>query len=161
MTRIYGNPGFARRMNGSIVVILFAVLFGFWELWAALHPGPEGPGYGFLFAALFIGGGIYGTNQILTDGKDMVTALDVEESSGQAVVSVWRPFFPKKLESRLDGLTDWRPFSKQARNIRTPMLLADHPGRPRPLQFELGRNIALTDRFRALAPDALAASEKT
>ena len=159
MTRIYGNPGFARRMNGSAVVIAFAVLFGFWEVWAALNPGPDGPGYGFLFAALFIGGGIYGMNQILTDGKDMVTALDVQESTGEAVISVWRPFAPKRIETRLDRLTDWRPYSKQTRNLRTAMLLADHPGHPRPLQFELGRNIAFTDRFRALAPEAIAASE--
>ncbi len=156
MTRIYGNPGFARRMNGSTVVIVLAVLFGFWEVYAALNPGPDGPGYGFLFAALFIGGGIYGMNQILTDGRDMVTALDVEDATGQATISLWRPFAARRIEGSLERLSGWRPYSKQARNVRTPMLLADHPDHPRPLQFELGRSISFTDRFRALAPEATA-----
>jgi len=161
MTRIYANPGFARRMNISSAVTLFAILFGFWELWAALNAGPEGAGYGFLFAALFIGGGIYGMRQILADGADMVTALDVSESSGQATISLWRPFAPKRLEGSLDSLSEWRPYAKVARNFRTPMLLADHPAYPRPLQFEIGRGIALTEQFRALAPEALASLEES
>jgi hypothetical protein len=159
MTRIYANPGFARRMNISSAVTLFAILFGFWELWAALNAGPEGAGYGFLFAALFIGGGIYGMRQILADGADMVTALDVNESSGQATISLWRPFAPKRLEGSLDRLSEWRPYAKMARNLRTPMLLADHPAHPRPLQFEIGRGIVLGAQFRVLAPEALASLE--
>jgi hypothetical protein len=161
MTRIYENRPLARRMNISVVVTIFAILFGFWEAWNAFNAGPEGAGYGFLFAALFIGGGIYGMNQVLTDSRDMVTALDIDEANGHAAISVWRPFGATRIEGPLDRLTEWRPWAKEVRRVRTPVLLADHPGHPRPLQFEVGPGIALTDQFRALAPEALASFERT
>lgn len=160
MTRIYENRNFNRRMNISVAVTAFAVLFGLWELWAALRAGPEGAGYGFLFAALFIGGGIYGFNQIQNDGSHMVTALDVDDASGQAVASVWRPFSPKQVAGPLAEFTEWRPYTKRARSVHIHMLLADHPGYPKPLQFEIGPGVAVDERFRALASEALAAFEK-
>lgn len=157
MTRIYENRNFSRRMNISVAVTLFAVLFGFWELWAAIRAGPEGAGYGFMFAALFIGGGIYGFNQINTEGSHMVTALDLDEATGEAVATVWRPFSPKPVAGPLTAFTEWRPYTKQARSVRVHMLLADHPGYPKPLQFEIGSGVSMHERFRALAPEALAA----
>jgi hypothetical protein len=160
MTRIYENRSLARRMNISSAVTAFAVLFGFWELFAAVRAGPEGAGYGFLFAALFIGGGIYGFNQIFSEASDMVTALDLDEAAGRATISIWRPFAPKRIEGTLDSLTEWRPYSKMARNVRTPMLLADHPGHLRPLQFEIGPGVMMSERFRAFDPEALATFEQ-
>jgi hypothetical protein len=155
MTRIYENRAFARRMNISAGVTLVAIIFGFWELWAAFRPGPEGAGYGFLFAALFIGGGIYGTNQVLSEGKDMVVSLDADETGANGTISIWKPFGSKRIEGRLDRLSEWRPYARQVRGMRTPMLLVDHPAHPRPLQFEVGSGIALSDRFKALAGEAL------
>ena len=61
-------------MNVSTVVIVVVIVFGFWELWSALNPGPGGAGYGFLFAALFIGGGLYGLRQMQTDFADTVVS---------------------------------------------------------------------------------------
>lgn len=161
MTRIYGNPRLARRMNGSFVVVIGAVLFGFWELWSAANAGAEAGSTGYLFAAFFIGGGIYGARQILTGYTDMVISLDVDRATGDATLAVWRPFVAKRIVGPLDRLSGWRPYAKQVqRNLRTSMLLADHPGHPRPLEFELGSGIVFNEDFRALARDADAAFER-
>jgi hypothetical protein len=162
MTRIYRNVAFARRMTITTVVIVVVIVFGFWELWAALNPGPGGAGYGFLFAALFIFGGLYGLRQMQTDFADTVVSVDADEKGGAARITVWRPFLPKRLAGPLDQLRNWRYEVKTPRpSMRVPMILADHPGHPRPLRFELGKGIEIGSRFRALAPDAFAAFEQS
>jgi hypothetical protein len=160
--RIYSNRAFLRRMNASAAVVVIAFLFGFWELWTvtqAEKAGEAGTGYGLIFAALFIGGGFYAMRQLLADYSDVVVAIDAGEAQS-AVISVWRPFVSKRIVGPLDRLTNWRFEMKTERNITTPMLLADHPNHPKPLQLELGKGIAISDELRALAPDAVAAFEK-
>ena len=44
--------------------------------------------------------------------------------------------------------------------MRAPMILADHPGHPRPLRFELGKGTEIGEQLRALAPEAFAAFEQ-
>ena len=161
MKRIYANPAFARRMNISAAVVAFAFIFGLWELWAALRPGSEGGSYGLLFAALFIGGSVYAMRQMLTDYADIVTALDADRPANRTAISVWRPFGPKRIEGDLDRLGNWRFETQKPRgDARIATILADHPGHPRPLRFEVGRGLPISDDLRALAPDAVAAYER-
>lgn len=162
MKRIYSNRASLWRLNISAAVVVIAFLFGFWELWnvtQAGKAGEAGTGYGLIFAALFIGGGIYAMRQMLVDNADTVVAIEADEA-GRSVIRVWRPFVSKRIAGPLDRLTNWRFDTKTERNITTPMLLADHPDRPKPLQLELGKRIAVSDELRALAPDAVAAFER-
>lgn len=160
MTSIYANNAFSRRMNASSVMIVVAILFGFWELWRALNPGPDGAGYGYLFAALFIGGGVYAIRQIRNDYSDNVVRLDGDGSSGRGVVTIWQPFMSKRIDGPLDRLTNWRFHEEEQKgNVRLPMLLAEHPDHPQPLKFELGGKIAISEELRALAPEAVSTFE--
>ena len=155
MTRIYENRPFARRMTGSSLVVVAAILFGLWELYAAVRAAQDS-GYGSLFAALFIGGGIYAM-WILRDYGDTVVSL--ETGTVGALISVWRPFRSQRIAAPLDRLGNWRFEMKEIGRARIPMLLADHRDYPRPLRFELGPGIPITQAFRALAPDAIASFE--
>jgi hypothetical protein len=157
MKRIYENTGFARRMNVSAVVVVIAFVMGAWELVMALRA--DDPGSGFLFAALFIGGGIYAGRQILSEHANNVVAFDADMASGQASISIWRPFSAKTIAGPLDRLTDWQFQTKGAR-VKTPILTAHHPDHPRPLEFELRPGLAVGEELRALAPDAVAAFER-
>ncbi len=158
MARIYSNRGLAVRMNISSVVVAGSFLLGAFELWRLAQAGPEGAGNGYLFAALFLGGGVYAARQVIFGNIDAVVALDVE--GGEAAIAVWRPFTSKQIVGPLEKLSDWRPYGKQVRrNVRTPMLLVDHPDYPRPLEFEIGPGIELSDEFKALAGEASAAFE--
>ena len=161
METIYVNTGFLRRMNLSAGVVVAAFLFGFWELWSAMNPGPTGPGYGFLFAALFIGGGIYAMRQLLVDHAGTVVRLDVDKAANAVVLYLWRPFRSQQVKAGLEGLSDWRFENRTVRaNVQVPTLVADHPDVPQPLHFELGKGVELSKELRALAPDAVATSEK-
>jgi hypothetical protein len=157
MKRIYENPGFARRMNVSAVVVVIAFAMGAWELVMALRA--DNPGSGFLFAALFIGGGIYAGRQILSDHANNVVALDADMATRQASISIWRPFSAKKIPGPLDRLTDWQ-FQRKGARVKTPILTAHHPDHPRPLEFELRPGAPVGEELRALAPDAVAAFER-
>ena len=157
MKRIYDNSAFVRRMNISAVVVVVALLMGAWELLMALRA--EDPGSGFLFAALFIGGGIYAGRQILSDYANNVVALDVDAENAQASISIWRPFSAKRITGPLGRLTDWQ-FQTRGGRVKTPILTAHHPDHPRPLEFELGPGSPLSEELRALAPEAVAAFER-
>jgi hypothetical protein len=159
-TRIYANRGLARRTNGSLVVVIIAFVFGFFEIWRAMHVGPEEPGSGYLFAILFLGGGVYAGRQLLSGTIDAVVWLDLD-ASRQATVALWRPFTTKRIAGPVDRLTGWRPYAKEVRrNMKQPMVLADHPDYPRPLEFEIGPGVVLGEEFRALAGAAVASLEK-
>ena len=157
MKRIYDNTSFVRRMNVSAVVVIVAFLMGAWELVMALRA--EDPGSGFLFAALFIGGGIYGGRQILSDHANNVVALDADPANGQASISIWRPFSARKISGPLDRLTDWQ-FQRKGTRVKLPILTAHHPDHPRPLEFELRTGSQISPELRALAPEAVAAFER-
>lgn len=160
MTRIYANPGYAWRMHGSTVVVVLALVMGLWEVWRAAQAGPEGAGSGWLFALLFLGGGAYALRQMYSDYCDTVVRIE-HDGSGEGTVTLWRPFLPKRITGRLDRLSDWRFEQKTLKaNLRVPMLLADHPEHPRPLQLELGKGITISDGLRRMAPEAVAAFEQ-
>jgi hypothetical protein len=160
MKRIYANQGFARRMNISTAIALVAIVMGVWELWRALQAGPEGPGSGFLFAALFLGGGAYALRQMFVEYGDRVVALDAV-AGGASVITVWRPLASVRISGPLAALSDWRFEMRTARSQHdTSVLLADHPQHPRPLKFELVRGVPISDEFRALAPEAVETFER-
>ena len=75
---------------------------------------------------------------------------------------MWKPFGATRIAGPLERFSDFRPYGKQVRrNVRTPMVLADHPDHPRPLEFELGPGIVFGEEFRRLAGEALTALEST
>jgi hypothetical protein len=156
MKRIYENTGFTRRMNVSAVVVVIAFVMGAFELVMALRA--DDPGSGFLFAALFIGGGVYAGRQVLADHANNVVALDADMTSRQASISIWRPFSSKKIDGPIDRLTDWQ-FQRKGTRVKLPILTAHHPDHPQPLEFELRTGAAVSDELRALAPEAVAAFE--
>ena len=162
MIRIYGNPGLSKRMTFSTIVIVLVILFGFYELYSAMRAAPGEAGFGFLFAAAFILGGLYGLRQLNSDYADMVISVDADGRAGPAKIVVWRPFASKTLDGPLERLTNWRFEVKQPRpNLRIPTVLADHPDHTRPLRFEVGQGIAISEPFRDLAPEAFAAFGKS
>jgi hypothetical protein len=157
--RIYANPWLARRANGSLVVIAIAFVLGAVELWFAARAGPEGTGNGFLFAALFVGGGAYGLRQVLGANRDAVISLDLDGDI--ATVAMWKPFGARRIVGPVAQLTEWRPYAKPVRrNLNQPMLLADHPEHPRPLEFELGQGILIGEALRKLAGEALGQGQR-
>jgi hypothetical protein len=157
MKRIYENTGFARRMNVSAVVVVIAFVMGAWELVMALRA--DDPGSGFLFAALFVGGGVYAGRQILSDFANNVVTFDADMATREASISIWRPFSAKKILGPLDRLSDWQ-FQRKGTRVKTPILTAHHPDHPQPLEFELRPNSPVGEELRALAPEAVAAFER-
>lgn len=155
--RIYANPWASRRANGSLVVIAISFVLGAVEIWWAVNAGPEGAGNGYLFAALFLGGGAYGLRQVLGANRDTVISLDLD--GDVATVAIWKPFGARKIVGSVARLTEWRPYAKPVRrNLSQPMLLVDHPEHPRPLEFELGQGILVGEGLRTLAGEALSGS---
>jgi hypothetical protein len=148
----------ARRMNISLIVIAIAVLFGCYELWSAFRAESDASG-SYLFALLFFGGAAYAARQLLDSVADSVMTLDVNDASREAVVSFWRPFGSRKIGGSLDRLSDWQ-FQMKGPRSPAPMLTAHHPAHPRPLEFELRKEIPITEGLRALAPEAVAAFER-
>jgi hypothetical protein len=157
MTRIYQNRPFARRMMLSTVVVVGAILFGFWELYSAFQ-SPEDSGYGPLFGMFFVGGGAYGLWQLHSQYADQVVSLDME--GDRATVVVWRPFVSRVIATPADQFRNWRYEMMKVANNSLPMVLANHADHPRPLRFEVGSGIAISDGFRALAEQAVAAFER-
>lgn len=159
MTRIYQNRALATRMNLSCAVIVFAVLFGFWELYTATRGGP-GAGTNVLFGFLFIAGALYAAKQTRDTSFDSVASLDADVATREAKVAIWRPFSTKMLAGPLDRLTDWQ-FQMKGGRVKTPILTAHHPDYPRPLEFELSKSTTpLSNELKTLAPDAAAAFER-
>ena len=158
MKRLYENPGYTTRMNASCVVVIVAALFGLWELWSAWRAGGS-DGTNYLFAALFIGGGIYAGRQLLETSANTVVALDADPATRRATVTLWKPFSSTTISGSLDDFTDWQ-FQLRPGRVRTPMLTAHHPAHPRPLEFELKPGGAVAEELRGLAPEAVAAFER-
>jgi hypothetical protein len=157
MKRIYENTAFSRRMNISAVVVVIAFVMGAFELVMALRA--DDPGSGFLFAALFIGGGIYAGRQVFSDYANNVVAFDADMGTRQATISIWRPFSAKTINGPVDRLSDWQ-FQRKGTRVKLPILTAHHPDHPQPLEFELRTGAAVNPELRELAPEAVAAFER-
>jgi hypothetical protein len=88
MTRIYENPGLARRNNISAAVLVVVIIYGIFELWMAFSSS-TGDSTGAMFGVLFVGGGLYGAKTIWDECRDLVVAFDADPASGRSP-STWR-----------------------------------------------------------------------
>jgi hypothetical protein len=159
MTRIYENPGYARRTNISVVVLIAVVIYGVWELLTAFGGGGSDPTAA-MFGVLFVGGGIYGAHVLWTEGRDLVLALDVDPAGDRVAVTLWRPFRNLVLEAATDRLTGWRHWVKVGkRNLRTHFVIFNFEGYPRALQVELTSG-EMPAGFRRIAPSVVADFEE-
>lgn len=168
MTRLYENKGYWWRQTISMGVVVVVAIYGVWELWSATFTPATQTGMGqlfgigddrFLFGIAFVGGGVYALWQLINDAADTVVTFDVDDATGQSVVSLWRPFWTERLKVEVGRIRDWRFHVKVGnRNARTFLIYADHPGYPRPLQFDLRR--ADVEGLRKVAPDAVAEYEQ-
>ena len=151
MTRIYENPGFARRNNISVVVLVVVVIYGFYELWNAFGDGSQDTTAA-MFGVLFVGGGIYGAYTIWTEARDQVIALDADPNTGRAAITLWRPFKNMVIDLPIDRLTGWRHWVKVGkRNMRTHFVVFNAEGYPQPLYVELTKG-EMPEGFRDLSP---------
>ena len=151
MTRIYENPGFAKRNNISVVVLVAVVIYGIFELYTAFFTGSQDQ-MAAMFGVLFLGGGLYGAYTIWSEARDTVMTLDVDEASQQARIVLWRPFGTYVVESPIDRLTDWRHWVKVGkRSMQTHYVIFRAEGYPHPLHVELTKG-ELPEGFRQLSP---------
>ena len=168
MTRVYENRGYWWRQTISAVLVIVVAIYGLWELWsAASAPGTTtaiGQMFGigddrYLFGIVFVGGGAIALYQLIRDATDLVASFDRDEATGVSIVALWRPFWTEKLTADLSRIHDWRFHVKIGqRNARTPLIYADHPDYPRPLQFDLRK--ADREGLRKIAPEAVADYER-
>jgi hypothetical protein len=169
MTRVFDNRGYWWRQTISLVVVVVVIIYGCWEIyWAtfstAEYHSPMGQLLGigddrYLFGVLFFGGGLYAGWQLIEDSRDSVATFDLDVKTGATVATLWRPTGTVKLTADLAAIGNWRLYVKLGkRNSRTFYIYADHPGHPRPLQFDLRRNDA--EGLRKVAPEAVAEYER-
>lgn len=151
MTRIYENPGFAKRNNISVVVLVAVVIYGFFELYTAFLTDSQ-DSMAAMFGILFLGGGAYGAYTIWTESRDQVIAIDLDEAAGRAAITLWRPFRNMVVEAPIDRLTGWRHWVKVGkRNMRTHYVIFSAEGYPQPLSVELTKG-EMPEGFRKLSP---------
>jgi hypothetical protein len=154
MTRILNNPGVAKRSNFSVVVLVAVFIYGIWELWRAATIG--GDPLALVFGVLFIGGAVYGLRTTLGETRDLVTAFDADMTSGNATMTLWRPFRTMRIDTTLDRMTGWRLWVETgSRGQRTYFLLVREPAHQRTLRLELTRGMTIPDDLRRLAPEAI------
>ena len=131
----------------------------FWELWRAATVTGDMSGY--LFGIAFIGGALYGLRVTLAEARDLVVALDADPASGQAAMSLWRPFRMKRIETGLDRLTGWRHWLQtNTRGQRTHYLIVQEPSHDGALRLELHPGQPIMDELRKIAPEAIADFER-
>ncbi len=151
MTRIYEHPGFAKRNNISVVVLVAVLIYGCFELYNAFFTGSEDQ-MAAMFGVLFVGGAIYGAWTIWSEARDTVMFLDLDEATQRVVITLWRPFGKQVVEAPLSSLGDWRHWVKVGkRNVRTQFIIFRADGYPSPLNVELIKG-ELPEGFRLLSP---------
>lgn len=151
MTRIYENPGFAKRNNISVVVLVAVTIYGIFELYTAFFTGSQDQ-MAAMFGVLFVGGGIYGAYTIWSEARDTVMSLDLDPATERAKITLWRPFSTHVIEAPTDQLTEWRHWVKVGkRNMQTHYVIFRAPGYPHPLHVELTKG-ELPEGFRQVSP---------
>ena len=151
MKRIYQNAGVARRANMSLVIFSGIFAYGLLDLWMAVTMGSISNA---IFGILFILGAFYGAYTALGEARDTVLSIDADET-GAAVLTVWAPFVPRKVETRLERLTGWRHwvYLVGARKKRH-FLFVREESIPRLLRLELVPGKPLTHELRNVALEA-------
>ncbi len=154
MTRIYEYPGFAKRNNISVIVLVAVFVYGFFELYTAFFAGGQDQ-MAAMFGVLFVGGAVYGAYTIWSEARDTVMALDLDPATGMTKITLWRPFGTHVLDVPSSQLTGWRHWVKVGkRNVQTHYVIFNAPGHPRPLHVELTKG-DLPEGFRQLSPAAV------
>jgi hypothetical protein len=154
MTRILDNRGMATRSNVSLAILTAVLIYGVWEIWHAATVSNDPTAY--LFGIAFIGGSIYGLNTTLKETRDLVIALDADPATRAAVLTLWRPFHMKRIETSLDKLTGWRLWVEvTARGLKTFHLLAREPSYDGTLRFTLQRGMEIPEVLREVAREAI------
>jgi len=159
MSRIYEDRGAARRLDIYMIILGLVFLAGCRELWEALAVDPADFS-GLAFGAVFVGGAVYGVYQTFNDGRDLVTAFDVDFDTGNARVTMWQPFRRPVMEAPLSEFANWRFWVKVTGALRRYQLFAELRGYPRKLVFELNPSKPL-DGLRRIAPAAIADFENS
>jgi hypothetical protein len=156
MTRLYENPGFWRRSLLSVGFLAVAIGWGVWEFWSAAHAPAEAATTGYMFGAVFFFGGLYALYQLTQDWRDLVSTLDLDETTGTMIATVWLLHRPLKLTAAKGELRNWRSYVKVGkRNARMFFLYTDHATYPRPLRFDLRPGVDVSG-LRRIAADAIA-----
>lgn len=149
----------AKRSNIALAILAAVTAYGLWELWRAATVTGDMSGY--LFGAAFIGGAIYGLRVTLAEARDLVIAVDADPASGQAAISLWRPFRITRIETSLDQLTGWRHWVQtNTRGQRAHYLLVREPSHDGALRLELHPDQPIPDELRLIAPEAIADFER-
>ncbi len=91
----------------------------------------------------------------MTEARDLIAALDADEASGEAIITLWRPFRSQKIATRLDRFSDWRHYVRiGSRGERRHYLTARSADYPRQLLFELAMAKPVPQGLARLAPEA-------
>lgn len=149
----------AKRSNIALAVLVTVSAYGVWEFWHAASVTGDVSGY--LFGIAFIGGALYGLRVTISEARDLILALDADPASGQATISLWRPFRMKRIETRMDRLSGWRHWVQTTpRGQRTHYLLVQEPSHDGALRLELLPGQSVTEELRMIAPEAIADFER-
>jgi len=159
MTRIHESPGSARRSNISLVVLIAVFFYGLWELWHAATVTNDTTAY--LFGVIFVGGALYGARVTLAEARDLVNTFDLDPETGKTLISLWRPFHMKRIETSIDRVTDWRHWVQTGpRKQLSHYLLARTPFHDGMLRFAMQPGMEIKDEFRRIAPKAIKEFER-
>lgn len=159
MKRLLDNPGKVRRWYLFLGFFAVAFLYGLWELWLAAVV--TGSMVGYVFAAIFVGGGVYGIRSMLAEARDLAVSFDADAASGKAIIKLWRPFHMKQIDTTLDQITGWQhQVQTGPRDERSHFLLAREKSHDGVLRFALEPEMAIPDELRRIAPQAIGDFER-
>lgn len=159
MKQLLGTQGMVWRSNLSLAILAAVFAYGLYELWLAATVTSSTTGY--LFAAIFLGGAVYGVRAALAETRDLAISFDADIDSGHAAIALWRPFHVKRIDTTLDRITGWRHWVQTAsRGRRAHFLLAREASYDGMLRFQLEPGMTIPDELRRIAPEAVADFEK-
>jgi len=159
MKQLLGTQGMVWRSNLSLAILAAVFAYGLWELWLAATV--TGSMTGYLFAAIFLGGSVYGVRASLAEARDVAISFDADIESGKAGIALWRPFHVKRINTTLDRITGWRHWVQTAsRGRRVHYLLAREESYDGVLRFPLEPGMTIPDELRRIAPEAVADFER-
>lgn len=153
MAALYDDRGAMWRNWLSTAVLIGALIWGVVEIVRAQMGASDSTG--FLFGIGFLVAAAYGAYKMLSDARDTIVRLEADRDGGQSVVTLWRPWGPRRLEAPLGALRNWRMYvAIRKRNQPTYLLRVDHPFAGT-LHIELRPEFKAVDGLRQLAPEAI------
>ncbi len=144
-------------MGLALIAIAVAAGLGLWFAAMYLVNGPEEDGEQALIVGLMLVAiAVVGALRLGHYGYQTVLALDADEKSGHARVSLWRPLGEETFETRLTEIVEWR-YEVGRKNTRMPnyRFRARLAESRRWLVFEFSPREGLHPLFRQLAGEAV------